>query len=971
MIRAFILLLLSIVLFACGGEVKDAPLPKETEAAGGQLPLPSGVSLLEHGPSTAMNTDVGAIGIPYEKFRLDNGLTVVLHEDHSDPLIHVDVTYHVGSSREERGRSGFAHFFEHMMFQGSQNVEDEQHFKLITEGGGTLNGTTNADRTNYFQTAPNNQLERILWLEADRMGFLLPAVTQEKFEVQRATVKNERAQRVDNQPYGLLSERVGEALYPEGHPYSWQTIGYVEDLDRVNVQDLKAFFLRWYGPNNAVLTIGGDFDRTQTLQWITKYFGPIPRGPEVEKPRRPNIGLDADRFISMEDNVALPLIYRAIPTVHVMHPDEAPLDVLMSIMGSGKTSLLYKNLVKEGLAVEASAGHGCQELSCSFTIYALPNPSKGASLTDLNQIIIDTLAEFETRGVEDDDLARVKAGIVSSKIFGLESVSGKVSQLAYYETFFDNPGMIAVDVERYQSVTKEDVMRAYRTYIKDKPAVVMSVLPKNSNLPPAAQDNWDKPKRVFAEDDTDDKKASLDLRTPEDVFDRSIIPSQGPAPVTQTPAIWRATLPNDSAVIGAINDEVPTTTIVLRFEVGQRDETLDKLGIAALTSSMLNESTEETSGEELSNRLQKLGSSVSIQSGDDYTSLSIRSLTANLDETINIAAEKLFKPKFDAADFDRVKAQTKESIEQSKKNASTLAASARRILLYGKDNAFAYDNRGLLDTLRNLSLDDVREFYENSLQPARSEFVVVSDLPKEDITKRLRKLTEWTTENNPRQIIREFPALSGGTIYLINKDDAPQSEIRIVKRSLTYDATGPFFRSTIMNFPLGGNFNSRINVNLREDKGYAYGARSRFGATEYAGSFVASAAVRGDATRASVEEFFKEISAYAEKGINNDELAFTKNALLQRKALDYETPLAKAGYLSTVLAYDLDPNYGAEQDEILMQLDVETINALARESLKLDDMATIIVGDIAAIEEELAKLNLPLVKIDEFAEPIE
>lgn len=306
--------------------------------------------------------------IPYEKHVLKNGLTLVIHEDHSDPIVYVDVTYHVGSANEQEGRSGFAHFFEHMMFQGSEHVGDEQHFKIITEAGGTLNGSTSTDRTNYWEVLPSNQLETALWLESDRMGFFLDSVTQQKFEIQRATVKNERGQNYDNRPYGLVWEKIDAAMYPTNHPYSWQTIGYIEDLDRVDVNDLKKFFLRWYGPNNATLTISGDVDAAEVLRLVEKYFGAIPPGPEVKAQTLEPVVLESDRYISYEDAIRAPQLSFSYPTVPNRHPDEAPLDVLANILGGGKSSIFYKNFVKSQLAQFAYVANPCEELAGNFLI---------------------------------------------------------------------------------------------------------------------------------------------------------------------------------------------------------------------------------------------------------------------------------------------------------------------------------------------------------------------------------------------------------------------------------------------------------------------------------------------------------------------------------------------------------------------------------------------------------------------------
>jgi zinc protease len=901
--------------------------------------------------------------IPYRKYALANGLTLVLHEDNSDPLVHVDVTYHVGSAREQVGKSGFAHFFEHMMFQGSENVADDEHFKLVAEAGGSMNGSTSSDRTNYYQTVPSNQLEKMLWLEADRMGFLLNAVTQEAFENQRETVKNERGQNFDNRPYGLLSERVGEALYPIGHPYSWSTIGYVEDLDRVDVNDLKRFFKRWYGPNNAVVTIGGKFDEAQVLAWVEKYFGGIPRGPEVAMPEKPVLTLEADRYISMDDNVALPLLYMAFPTVYRFHPDEAPLDVLMYVLGVDETSLLYKNMVKNQIAVEAQASHGCQELACSFAVVALPNPASGKTLADLEQIIRDSLVEFGERGVQQVDLDRVKMDIASGMIYGLESVAGKVSSLASYETFTGQPDYTEADIARYENVTVADVMRVYNQYIVGKSAVIMSILPREQDVLAAAPDSWQRQPRVLPKSSPAMASASA---AAVDNFDRSIMPPSGANPSPVLPTIWRATTATDIAVLGAENKETPTTALRLRLSVGQRNETLDTLGLASMTAAMLNESTLTSSNEELSNRLQLLGSSVSFGVDNNYTQVTVRSLSRNLDETLAIMAERLLEPRFDPQEFERLKNQTLQSIEQTKKQPAASADVAYQLLLMGDQNPVAYLNLGTADTVAKLTLEDVKGFYGTYYAPSIAKLVVVSDLSQADIEKKLGILDGWRGAKTDVAKLLPFPPASKTRIYLLDNPGAAQSEIRISQSALPYDATGDFYRLGLANYPLGGAFNSRINMNLREDKGYTYGARSGFAGQKDYGLFTASAGVRTDSTAASVAEFARELKDFERDGMAAEELNFVKNAFGQRDALRFETPGQKLELLSRVLTYDLPDDFIEQQQSILSGVSADELKALMSQNVDLDKLAIVVVGDKAVIFDSLAELGYEIVDVDEY-----
>ena len=901
----------------------------------------------------------GKTVIPYQKYVLDNGLTLILHQDNSDPLVHVDMTYHVGSGREEVGKSGFAHFFEHMMFQGSEHVADEEHFKIVTESGGTMNGTTNSDRTNYFQTVPANQLEKMLWLEADRMGFLVDAVTQEKFEIQRETVKNERGQSYDNRPYGLLRERVAEAMYPAGHPYSWQTIGYIEDLNRVNVNDLKAFFLRWYGPNNATLTIGGDVDVEKTLAMVNKYFGSIPRGPEVEMPEKPSFTIDADRYISMEDNVHLPLIYMSYPTVSVRHEDEAPLDLLSSILGGGKTSLLYKNLVKNQLAVQASVNHPCAELACSFNLLALPHPASGKTLADMEKVIRDSLVEFETRGVEDDDLIKAKASMEANFVFGLQSVAGKVSQLAANETFKGDPNYIEQDIARYAEVTKADVMRVYKKYIKDKHGVIMSVVPKGQKQLVAAEDNFTPPTRVIPEQ-VQTTDSDLKVRKAIDDFDRSIVPTAGANKAVDVPKMWQETFANGIKILATQSKETPTTSILIKIPAGHYYESKDKAGTASLLAAMLNESTTKRSAEDMSKELQKLGASVGISAGNSYLAINVNTLTKHLDATLALVYEKLTAPAFLSNEFQRNKSNAIQDAINGKKDAGYLASTAYRQLLHA-DNIAAISSAGSQASLNNIQLADVKALYEQQVKPKDSEIILVSDLAKARVLQSLAIFKPLTGEG--KKLSLDLPASKAktGVIYLVNKDNAAQSAIRIGKRSLTQDVTGEYYRAYLMNFPLGGAFNSRINLNLREDKGYTYGARSYFYGDKFSGVYTASAEVRADVTDKSIVEFVKEIQHYADKGISDEELAFMRNAINQKDALKYETPGSKLSFLAQILEHNLSADFVKQRNEIVKNISKEEINALAQKHLNIKEMLMVVVGDAKTLKPQLEALGYEVI----------
>ena len=904
----------------------------------------------------------GELVVPYEKYVLPNGLTLIVAEDHSDPLVHVDVTYHVGSAREQIGKSGFAHFFEHMMFQGSDNVGDEQHFKLVTAAGGTLNGSTNNDRTNYYQTLPNNQLETGLWLEADRMGFLLDAVTQKKFEVQRSTVKNERGQNYDNRPYGLASEYVSKTLYPYGHPYSWLTIGYLEDLDRSNVDDLKNFFLRWYGPNNATLTVGGDVTPAQVVKLTEKYFGSIKRGSAVTPTRVATPKLAEDRYVSYVDNIRFPMMQVVFPTVPHGHADELPLDALAEIMGGGKNSLLYKNMVKNQKAVQAQVFQQNQELGGTFTFLALPFPGKG--LDSLEAIVRTSMVEFEKRGVTDADVQRFRAQTEAQTVNSLASVSGKVSQLAADQTYFGNPNYSLIEQRRLKALTKADVQRVYDQYLKGKKAVILSVVPKTGGAP-ARPDNYTVNQAGYKEPDYG--YAGLKYTKPTDTFDRSKQPKSSGNPVVKVPALYQDSFENGLKIIGTRNTEIPAVTMLLTLRGGRRLEQANpgKAGVAALTAAMLNEGSQKYTGEQFSAELDKLGSIISIGGGEDRTTVYVQSLTKYLPATLALLEERLLRPRFDPADFDRLKKQTLEGIANQNTQPVVIANKTYNRLLYGATDVMSLPTSGTAATAGSITLDDVKQFYAQNYAPNVSFLTVVGDVDQQDVTSKLGFLKSWAKKPVTLPTAMAATQPDKTRIYFVNKDGAAQSEIRVgYLSSLPFDATGDYYRAGLANYILGGAvMNSRINLNLREDKGYTYGAGSGFRSSAYPGPFTAQAGVRADATAASVKEFMKEITNYA-NGITDEELTYLQTSIGQSDALKYETGQQKAQFLSRLLEYNLAPTYVDEQSQILKKLTKEDVQAAARKNLPVGQMYVVVVGDRAKAFPGLNELGYEVVELD-------
>jgi zinc protease len=897
--------------------------------------------------------------IDYEKYTLSNGLEVILHVDKSDPMVALAVQYHVGSNREEPGKTGFAHLFEHMMFQQSENVGEDQFFKYIQNAGGTLNGGTGNDATTYFEVVPKNALELILWLESDRMGYMINTVTPKAFAIQQNVVQNEKRQRVDNQPYGHTSAVIANNFYPEGHPYSWTVIGEMEDLTNATIEDVKAFHAKYYVPNNATLVLAGDFDVAEAKTLIENYFGEIPRGADVPDPDPIPVVLEETRKFYHEDNFARAAQFRMLwPTVEEYNEDAYALSYLAELFSRGKKAPLYVVLEKEKkLSSSQYAYNGAQEIAGTFNIGVTAN--EGVSLKDVEAAVFEAFTMFEKEGFTEADVDRIKASLETDFYNGIGSVLYKAFQLANYNEYAGDPSYYKTDIEKLKAVTKEDILRVYDKYIKGKPYFATSFVPKGQ-LDMIAEGSVSA--GIVEEDvmnatevDFEDMEEVEIVMTPTK-FDRSAQPADGPDPLLSLPTIWTDELSNGLRVYGINNTELPLVQYSIVMKGGHYLDTPKKSGAASLLADLMMEGTKDKTPLELEEAIENLGASIYMYASNGSIAINVNTLARNYDKTIALVEEILLEPRWDEEEFDLAKTATLNRLIREKADPSSVARNTFMELIYGKDHIFATSSRGTEESVENLTMDDLKEYYNNNFSPSVAAMHVAGNITESEVINSLASLTEkWLSKD---VVFPEYPdpaPLDESVIYFADVPGAKQSVIYIGAPSLAR-TDADYYPVTVMNHKLGGSFNSHVNMKLREEKGYTYGARTSFSGSFVPGYFLASSSVRSSATEESVQ-IFRDLMQEYRNGITDDDLEFTKNALVKSNALDFETLRSLMYMLQNISMYELPFDYIKGEEEIVLNMDLVQHMALAQKYIDPTKMYYVIAGDAATQMAALESLG--------------
>ncbi len=901
-----------------------------------------------------------ALELSFEKFTLDNGLDVIFHIDRSDPVVAIDLAAHVGSGREVPGRTGFAHLFEHLLFLDSENLGygglDEMNTRI---GGDGTNGFTTNDMTQYFQAVPKDALEKIIWAEADKLGWFINTVSQDVVDNEKQVVKNEKRQRVDNQPYGHNLYIVSKALYPEGHPYNWQVIGSLEDLDAATLQDVKDFYHKWYVPNNVTVTISGDFDKADAKAMVEKYFGEIPRGEDIPPYDAKPGSLEASLNFYHEDNFAtVPQLSLTWPAVEQYHPDAYALDILLSYLTEGKRAPLNEVMIDEDKVTSQVSGFNYTK-EIAGELYLFISPNEGEDIDGLIPSLEKGFARFEQNGISQEDLDRIKAGIEVDFYGEVQSALGKAIQLGEYNVYTGDPGFYKKDIANIQAVSTDDVMRVYNKYVKDKPSIAVSFTPKGEldlALEGAVKANVVEEKIISGEGAAPDfdPAARVLTETTSSSFDRTVEPEFGAAYTLPTADIWRDTFDNGMQVFGIQSDETPLINFSLRLDAGRQYGSVDKPAVAALTADMLEKGTANKTTAELEDAIKSLGSSISVSSGDNGTFITGTTLKRNFDKTVGLVMEMLNEPRWDPEEFALLKSKTLQSITQSEGNPNAISARENAKLNYPADNIFHYTSYGPKEKLEVVTLDDLKSFHSAYYGLSDAKLRIVGDYDPENVESKF-----GTGSAIAQDDIRVTPGpakpVTDSKVYFYDVPGAKQSVLRIERPSLTAkDKDYPLAEA--INFPLGGIYTSKLNSTLRVEKGYTYGIRSRFNGAEDRGTFNVRSSVRSNVTKESIE-LIRDIVGNYGKNFTQEELDIMKGALLRNQALKNETLRDKLSMLGEISAYEYADDYRAQNAKAIEAMTLDDFKSLTAKYLRPDAMNYLVVGDAETQAEGLKELG--------------
>ncbi len=876
--------------------------------------------------------------IPFDEFYLDNGLHVVVHEDHKAPIIAVTVWYHVGSKNEVPGKTGFAHLFEHLMFNGSEHYNDE-YFRPFQEVGATsMNGTTDFDRTNYFETVPSTAIDLALWMESDRMGHLVGAIDQAKLDEQRGVVQNEKRQG-DNQPYGRVFEQIITNLFPQGHPYSWETIGSMADLNAATLDDVKQWFKTYYGPNNATLVLAGDIDLATAKEKVTRYFGDIPPGPPLTRRQVWIPDHVPDTRIVMQDRVPEARIYKVWRGPEWKNDDTTIMELIDSVLTAGKTSRLYKRLVyDEQVATSAGAFALSGEIAGAYVVYA--TVPREQDLGKAEQLIDEELARFLTKGPTRTELERVKTDIKGSFIRGIEQVGGfrgKSNILAENTVFGGRPDFYKHSFSVLDTATPEDLRNTAQRWLSGN-ALTLEVHPYPD-----------------------------DLKTTSTSVDRSAPPMPTTFPQAPFPALSQATLANGMRLIVAERHAVPVVRFSLQLDAGYAADQFASPGVSTMAMAMLDEGTQNMNALEISDKLESLGADLNAGSNLDFSVVSLSALKEHLDDSLSIFADVILNPSFPQMELDRLKRLQIAGIQQEKRRPTSMALRVLPRLLYGANNAYSMPmtGSGNEDTVAAIARDDLVKFHDEWFKPNNATLIVVGDTTLAQIKPKLESLfARWRPSQVPSKTLPRNVPLPGATrVYLIDRPGSEQSII-IAGHLIPAKNESDEIAIEAVDDILGGSFTSRINMNLREDKSWSYGASTTIVDTQAQRPLLAIAPVQADKTAPSMQELKKEFEQFVGTRVPTaQEVATSKRQATLTLPGRWETARSVAGDIASLVRFKLPDDYWNRYAELVAKLDVDDVDAAAKRILAPDRLTWVVVGDLGKIESSIRALDFGEVSV--------